>query len=117
MVVDESHADISEEDGVSEREEGATPRTSVLGHFANYRFTPRFWEMDAAGRRERARAWFEDVRAAADLAHPYLLQGIEEGADVMVWSTASADEGRRQRALLHAPGDGGGAGTGISSSP
>ena len=92
MVVDESHADISEEDGVSEREEGATPRTSVLGHFANYRFTPRFWEMDAAGRRERARAWFEDVRAAADLAHPYLLQGIEEGADVMVWSTASADE-------------------------
>ncbi len=66
-------------------------RMSVLGHFANYRFTPRFWELDAGARRSRARAWFEDVRAAADLAHPYLLQGLEAGTDVLIWSTVRAD--------------------------
>ena len=67
-------------------------RPTVLGHFANYRFTARFWEMDGASRRARARAWFEDVRGAADLAPPYLLQGLEAGADVLLWSSVRAED-------------------------
>ncbi len=67
-------------------------RPVVLGHFASYRFTRRFWEMRAARRRACAGAWFEDVRGAADLAHPYVLQGLEAGADVLVWSSVRADE-------------------------
>lgn len=67
-------------------------RPTVLGHFANYRFTKRFWELDGTSRRARARAWLDDVREAADLAHPYLLQGLEAGADVLVWSSVRAEE-------------------------
>ena len=77
---------------MSDTHETREKRPTVLGHFANYRFTRRFWEMDGPDRRERARAWFEDVRGAADLAHPYLLQGLEPGADVLIWSSLRAEE-------------------------
>lgn len=59
----------------------------VLGHFETYRFTERFWALDPAGRRTRARAWFAGLSNSAEAAHLYLVQGVETGADVMVWST------------------------------
>ena len=64
----------------------------VLGHFATYRLTPRFWEMDREERRERALRWFEGLRDAAQMADLYLVQGIESEADVLVWSTAIVSE-------------------------
>jgi chlorite dismutase len=60
----------------------------VLGHFATYRFNSGFWTLDPVKRSDRARAWFERLAASAGAAHLYLVQGIETGADVLVWSTA-----------------------------
>ncbi len=60
-----------------------------LGHFSTYRFTPRFWELDGEERRARARAWFEGLRDAAEVAHLYLVRGLESEADVLVWSSVN----------------------------
>lgn len=59
----------------------------LLGHFATYRFTPRFWALEADVRRQRARAWFDGLRDVADAAHLYVVRGIESEADVLVWSS------------------------------
>jgi chlorite dismutase len=64
----------------------------VLGHFCTYRFTPRFWELGGEERRSRARTWFEGLRDAAEVAHLYLVRGLESEADVLVWSTARLPE-------------------------
>ncbi len=77
---------------MSEREKTGATRPTVLGHFANHRFTARFWEMDGAARRARARAWLDDLGGAADVAHPYLLRGLHAEADVLVWSSVRAEE-------------------------
>jgi len=60
----------------------------VLGHFATYRLAPRLWTLEPAERNRRAVAWFEGLRASADAAHLYLVQGLESGVDVLVWATA-----------------------------
>lgn len=68
------------------------PEEVILGHFATYRFTDRFWTLAPEQRRERAAAWLEAIRASADVAHLYMVQGLETGADVLVWSTARAGD-------------------------
>ncbi|MDP2957741.1 MAG: chlorite dismutase family protein [Longimicrobiales bacterium] len=73
-------------------EEQLPPEDVILGHFASYRFSERFWDLDADQRRARARAWFAGVSASAEVAHLYLTQGIETGADVLVWSTVRVPE-------------------------
>lgn len=69
-------------------EENLLPEDVILGHFCTYRFTARFWELPPAQRRERAGEWLRAVNGAADVAHLYLVQGLETEADVLVWSTA-----------------------------
>lgn len=64
----------------------------LLGHFASYRYTPRFWDLPVAERRTRAAAWLEGLRASAEVAHLYLTQGIETGGDLLVWSTVRATD-------------------------
>jgi chlorite dismutase len=64
----------------------------ALGHFATYRLTDRFWALDPAERRDRARDWFEGLAGAADAAALYLIRGIESDGDVLVWSTVAAPE-------------------------
>ncbi len=59
----------------------------VLGHFATYRFTTRFWALSPDIRQERASAWFAGLRATADEGHLYLTQGLETDGDVLVWTT------------------------------
>lgn len=73
-------------------EEQLPPEEVILGHFATYRFTPRFWALDAGERRARASAWLEGMKASSDVAHLYLVQGLETGADVLLWSTARAGD-------------------------
>jgi chlorite dismutase len=60
----------------------------VLGHFATYRFTSRFWSLEPPERRVRARDWFDAVKATSEATRLYLVQGLEVGADVLVWSAA-----------------------------
>ncbi|HSG09637.1 MAG TPA: chlorite dismutase family protein [Longimicrobiales bacterium] len=62
----------------------------VLGHFACYRFTPAFWALDSEQRRTRAGVWLAGVQASADACHLYLTQGIETGADILLWSSVRA---------------------------
>jgi chlorite dismutase len=69
----------------------------ILGHFATYRFNPRFWDLGPDERTGRALGWFERLASVADVAHLYLTQGIESASDVLVWSTAVIDD-------LDAPG-------------
>jgi chlorite dismutase len=69
-------------------DEHLPPEDVILGHFATYRFTDRFWMLPPAERRERASAWLSGMKAAADVAHLYLVQGLETGADVLLWSTS-----------------------------
>ena len=64
----------------------------LLGHFTTYRLTPSFWALDSAARQGRALAWFNGMRAAAEVAHLYLTQGFESASDVLLWSTASVAE-------------------------
>lgn len=71
-------------------EEQLPPEDVILGHFATYRFTDRFWALDPGERRQRAGAWLEGMTKSAEVAHLYLTQGIETGADVLVWSTVTA---------------------------
>jgi len=59
----------------------------VLGHFTTYRLARRFWELDAAERTKRARAWFAGLEETAEQTRLYLVQGIESGGDVLVWSS------------------------------
>jgi len=68
------------------------PEPVVLGHFAAYRFTPAFWALGPGERRSRAAAWLEGMRACAEVAHLYLTQGIETGADLLLWSTLRVPE-------------------------
>jgi chlorite dismutase len=65
----------------------------VLGHFATYRFTPSFWALPASERGGRAAAWWARIAATSEATSLYLVQGIEDGADVLVWSSVR----------LHAP--------------
>jgi len=60
----------------------------ALGHFATYRYTPRFWELDGGTRRARAADWLAGLAGTAETAHLYLVGGIESGGDVLVWSSA-----------------------------
>jgi len=66
--------------------------TAVLGHFATYRFTPAFWALSGHERPARASAWWARVSGTAEAASLYLLQGLETGADVLVWSSVSVPE-------------------------
>jgi chlorite dismutase len=70
----------------------AEPLGIVLGHFAVYRYTSRFWDLDAAQRKSRARQWFSGLCSAAAAAHLYLLQGMETSADLLVWSTVTVSD-------------------------
>lgn len=63
-----------------------------LGHFATYRATPELWALEPAERRKRALDWLDGLRATAEVAQPYLVQGIESGADVLLWSTVTVEE-------------------------
>jgi len=67
------------------------PEPIVLGHFATYRLGPRFWAASAAERRERARAWSDALAGAGEASQLYLVQGIEEAADVLVWSSVRVE--------------------------
>lgn len=65
---------------------------AVLGHFVTYRLTPTLWGLKPEERKERAAEWFEGLREAAEVAHLYLVQGIETDGDVLVWSTATVSD-------------------------
>jgi chlorite dismutase len=80
------------EQAQSMSEEATTPEPVVLGHFATYRFTEPFWGLGREQRKTRAAKWCEAIRGSADAAHLYLIQGIEDRADVLVWSTAQVEE-------------------------
>lgn len=82
-------------------EEKRTQEAVVLGHFATYRFTPRFWGLGPQERRSRAAAWLEGMKGSAEVAHLYLTQGIETGADVLVWSTDRMAEVAAPGAFFH----------------
>ena len=69
----------------------ATPE-AVLGHFATYRATPALWSADGATRKERATAWLQSVCGSADATYVYAVQGIESGADVLVWTAARVSD-------------------------
>lgn len=69
-------------------EENLPPEDVILGHFATYRFTQRFWDLSPMQRRDRAAAWLRAMTGAADVAHLYLTQGLETGSDVLLWSTS-----------------------------
>ncbi|MCG6957034.1 MAG: hypothetical protein LJF04_13680, partial [Gemmatimonadetes bacterium] len=62
-----------EADGPSEAQ------TVTLGHFATYRFTPRFWELDGDTRRSRADAWLSGLSKTAEACHLYQVGGMESG--------------------------------------
>lgn len=62
-------------------------RTPVLGHFTTYRFTERFWNLEANARRNKASEWLDAVQASADASSVYLINGIESAGDVLVWNT------------------------------
>ncbi|GMV05027.1 MAG: hypothetical protein AMXMBFR53_13070 [Gemmatimonadota bacterium] len=76
---------------VSEHDQ-QSPEPVVLGHFATYRFTAAFWALDRQARRARAEAWLREMSASAEMARLYLTQGIETGADVLLWSSVRARE-------------------------
>jgi chlorite dismutase len=61
----------------------------VLGHFAVYRFADRFWQLDGAVRKERARTWLSGLEQAAGTVRVYMTQGLETSSDVLLWSSAS----------------------------
>lgn len=73
-------------------EEALLPEPVVLGHFASYRFSERFWAADPSTRRARARAWFEALEATAASTHLYLVQGIDGRSDVLVWSSQRVED-------------------------
>jgi chlorite dismutase len=83
---------------MSEIETAAEPVT--LGHFATYRTTPLLWALQKTERRERALAWVERLSKTAQATHLYLVQGIESDADVLVWSSVSADDPAAPRAFF-----------------
>jgi chlorite dismutase len=62
-------------------------RTPVLGHFATYRLSSRFWSLSGPERTKVARAWLEAMTAAADNLEVYLTQGLEASSDVLLWTT------------------------------
>lgn len=64
----------------------------ILGHFASYRLAPAFWTLPPAERKARARAWFEGIASAAEVAHLYLTGGMESDSDVLVWSTVTVSD-------------------------
>jgi len=59
----------------------------VLGHFTTYRFSPAFWALEGAERRERAEGWYEALAASAQETQLYLTQGLETESDVLVWTS------------------------------
>lgn len=69
-----------------------TPEPVRLGHFVTYRATPKLWTLDTSERRTRATAWLEGLGEAAQALQLYLVQGIESDADVLIWSTVTADD-------------------------
>lgn len=73
-------------------EEQLPPEPVVLGHFQSYRFTDRFWALTPEDRKARAKAWFAGLSATAESAHLYVTQGIETGADLLVWSSLRAPD-------------------------
>lgn len=75
---------------MSEAESSTPP--PVLGHFTTYRLTPRFWELEPGERAERALAWLQGIEEAAERSCLYLVQGIESGADVLVWSSVEVPD-------------------------
>lgn len=62
-------------------------RIPVLGHFATYRFAERFWKLEANARRNKASEWLGAVEETAEASSLYLVNGIEGGADVLVWNS------------------------------
>ena len=73
-------------------DEQLPPEDVILGHFATYRFTDRFWTLTPDQRRQQAGAWLAGMKGSAEAAHLYLTQGIETGADVLVWSTVTVPD-------------------------
>jgi len=67
-------------------------RAVTLGHFATYRFTPRFWELDGDERKARAGAWLSGLSKTADAFHLYQVGGLESGGDLLVWSSTRLEE-------------------------
>ncbi|MEQ8329871.1 MAG: chlorite dismutase family protein [Longimicrobiales bacterium] len=74
----------------------------VLGHFATYRVADSAWSLEPGDRQARARAWFEGLREAADESQLYLTQGLEAGADVLVWSSVRVPEPEAVRPFVEA---------------
>jgi chlorite dismutase len=72
--------------------EDAAPEPVILGHFATYRLSPLFFSLAGAERRTRARAWCDALAGACDAVQLYLVQGIERGADVLVWSSQRIED-------------------------
>ena len=77
------------------------PEPVVLGHFASYRFTPGFWALDIEERRSRAGAWLQGMRDSAEASHLYVTQGIETGADVLLWSSVRVPEPGAPGSFFH----------------
>ncbi len=69
----------------------SAPEPVVLGHFATYRLGPRFWTLDGAERRERARSWCDALAGSCDALQLYLVQGLVPSADVLVWSSVRVE--------------------------
>jgi chlorite dismutase len=67
------------------------PEPVVLGHFATYRLGSAFWSLGPEARRARSRSVLDGLGGSADAAQVYLVQGMDERADVLLWSTVQVD--------------------------
>ena len=76
-------------------EQTLPPEEVVLGHFANYRFTAGFWSLAADERRRHAGAWLDAMSSTTEAANLYLSQGLEGGADVLLWTSVRIPEPSR----------------------
>jgi chlorite dismutase len=65
------------------------PRPPILGHFAFFRFTDRYWTLTSDDRAAFHKDWLTGLRAGAN-TKVYQVFPADTSADVLVWSSTEA---------------------------
>ena len=64
----------------------AEQTSQTLNHFALFSFHDEWWRLPEAERRARREDWLERMCGVASSVHLYQTQGMQAGADLLVWS-------------------------------
>jgi chlorite dismutase len=65
----------------------------TLNHFGLFTFKDAYWELSADARAAAHAEWLAGLRAAAEKVDVYQVFPAETGADVLVWSARSVEDG------------------------